>query len=74
MTAQPIPLLIGFFGHIRDPRVERNRAYPLLEVIVITLLAVMAFAEGWENIKTYGKAREGWLRKFLPPAERYPRT
>jgi predicted transposase YbfD/YdcC len=66
MTNQSIPPLIDFFRHIKDPRVERNKAYPLLEVIVITLLAVMAFAEGWEDIGKYGKAKEGWLRKFLP--------
>jgi predicted transposase YbfD/YdcC len=66
MNNQPIPPLIDFFRHIKDPRIERNKAYPLIEVIVITLLAVMAFAEGWEDIEKYGKAKEGWLRKFLP--------
>jgi hypothetical protein len=52
--------------HIKDPRLERNKAYPLLEVMVITLLAVMASAEGWEDIEKYGKAKEGGLKKFLP--------
>jgi predicted transposase YbfD/YdcC len=66
MTNQPVPPLIDFFKHIKDPRIERNKLYPLIEVIVITLLAVMAFAEGWEDIETYGKAKEGWLKKFLP--------
>jgi predicted transposase YbfD/YdcC len=66
MTKQPIPPLIDFFKDIKDPRIERNKAYPLIEVIVITLLAVMAFAEGWEDIEKYGKAKESWLRKFLP--------
>jgi predicted transposase YbfD/YdcC len=66
MNKQPIPPLIDFFKHIKDPRIERNKAYPLIEVIVITLLAVMAFAEGWEDIEKYGKAKEAWLRKFLP--------
>jgi predicted transposase YbfD/YdcC len=45
----------------------------LLEVIVITLLAVMAFAEGWEDIEKYGKAKEGWLRKFLPLEQGIPK-
>ncbi|MDR3114477.1 MAG: ISAs1 family transposase [Treponema sp.] len=58
---------------MKDPRVERNKAYPLLEVIVITLLAVMAFAEGWEDIEKYGKAKEGWLRKFLPLEQGIPK-
>jgi hypothetical protein len=50
MNNQPIPPLINFFKHIEDPRIERNKVYPLIEVIIITLLAVMAFAEGWEDM------------------------
>ncbi|MDR2070821.1 MAG: transposase family protein, partial [Treponema sp.] len=56
---------MDYFKDIKDPRIERNKAYPLIEVIVITLLAIMAFAEGWEDIEKYGKAKESWLRKFL---------
>jgi predicted transposase YbfD/YdcC len=26
----------------------------------------MAFAEGWEDIETYGHAKHAWLKKFLP--------
>jgi len=26
----------------------------------------MAFAEGWEDIETYGLAKKAWLKKFLP--------
>ncbi|MDR2245552.1 MAG: ISAs1 family transposase [Treponema sp.] len=66
MNNQPIPPLINFLRHIKDPRIERNKVYPLIEVIVITLLAVMAFAEGWENIELHGKAKKAWLKQFLP--------
>jgi predicted transposase YbfD/YdcC len=50
---------------IRDPRIERNKRYPLYEVIVVTILAVIALAQGWEAIERYGKAKEAWLRRFL---------
>ena len=26
----------------------------------------MAFAEGWEDIETYGQSKQEWLKKFLP--------
>ncbi|MDR0378004.1 MAG: transposase family protein, partial [Spirochaetaceae bacterium] len=45
-----------YFSVIRDPRIERNKLYPLHEVIVITILAVIAMAQGWEDIERYGKA------------------
>lgn len=57
---------MNYFSVIRDPRVERNKLYPLHEVIVITILAVIAMAQGWEDIQGYAKAKENWLRRFLP--------
>jgi hypothetical protein len=38
----------------------------LIEVIVIILLAATASVEGRGDIETYGKAKEAWLKKFLP--------
>jgi hypothetical protein len=73
MTNQSIPPLIDFFKNIKDPRIERSKAYPLLEVIVITLPAIMAFAEGWEDIEKYGKAKEDWPKKFLPLTHGIPK-
>ena len=66
MKKAPVPPLMEYFADIEDPRIERNKDYPLIEVIVITILAVMAFAEGWEYIETYGCAKKAWLRQFLP--------
>ena len=66
MEKAPVPPLMDYFKDIKDPRIERNKAYPLIEVIIITILAVMAFAEGWEDIETYGLAKQAWLKKFLP--------
>jgi predicted transposase YbfD/YdcC len=66
MIPETIPPIIDFFSDIKDPRIERKKCYPLIEVIVITLLAVMAFAKGWEDIELYGKTKEAWLKPFLP--------
>jgi hypothetical protein len=47
------------------PRQEVNKLYPLEEVIAITILAVMSFARGWEDIRRYGESKKAWLSKFL---------
>jgi predicted transposase YbfD/YdcC len=73
MKKTPVPPLLDYFKDIKDPRIERNKAYPLIEVIVITILAVMAFAEGWEDIETYGLAKQAWLKKFLPLVNGIPK-
>jgi predicted transposase YbfD/YdcC len=58
------PIMV-YFSVIEDPREEVNKIYPLHEVIAITLLAVMCFARGWEDIQRYGEAKKEWLSKFL---------
>jgi hypothetical protein len=50
--------IMPYFSIIRDPRVERNKLYPLHEVIVITIPAVIALAQGWEDIEHYARAKE----------------
>ena len=57
--------IMGYFSGIPDPRHKINRKYPLYEIITITILAVMSFAKGWEDIERYGKAKRVWLSKFL---------
>ncbi|GHV27497.1 H repeat-associated protein YdcC [Spirochaetia bacterium] len=59
--------IIAYFSGVKDPRTNRNklRKYPLVEVIVITILAVISAAKGWEDIERYGKAKRKWLEKFL---------
>ena len=57
--------IMEYFSAIPDPRKEINKRYPLYEVIVITILAVMSFAKGWEDIQRYGQAKPECLSKFL---------
>jgi hypothetical protein len=45
------------FGEIADPRVERTRAHQLLNILAIALLAVLAGADRWVTIETYGNAK-----------------
>jgi predicted transposase YbfD/YdcC len=59
-----VPLL-DYFSDIPDPRKTINRKYPLHEIIAITILAVVSFAKGWEDIERYGKAKRKWLSNHL---------
>lgn len=57
--------LCEFFADLPDPRVERTRVHPLDEVLVVSVLAVLAGADGWDDIVEWGEAREKWLHTFL---------
>jgi hypothetical protein len=62
---RPLMPVMGYFSDIHDPRIERNTLYPLHEVIVITILAIIFMAQGREDIERYARAKEPWLRRFL---------
>jgi len=60
------------FGQIEDPRMPRTRAHHLVDIIVITLFAVISGADSWLGIEAYGQAKEEWLKQFLSLANGIP--
>lgn len=54
-----------YFKQVKDPRVERTRWHLLTDIITIAILAVVAGAEGWEDIEEYGLNKKEWLETFL---------
>jgi len=57
---------IEHFSSLRDPRVERNKRYPLMEILLLAVCAMLSGAEGWEAMEEFGQAKLAWLRKFAP--------
>jgi predicted transposase YbfD/YdcC len=58
--------LTAVFGDLPDPRIETaNKLHPLTDILVIATCAVIAGAEGWEDIAEYGRSKEGFFRRFL---------
>lgn len=65
MSEQPLTRIEACFGDIYDARVQGRCDYPLVEVIPIAICAILAGAEGWTDIETFGKIKESWLKQFL---------
>jgi predicted transposase YbfD/YdcC len=57
--------LLSHFQELQDPRIERTKRHLLLDIIGLTLFAVMAGADTWEDIEDYGRLKHEWLKKFL---------
>jgi hypothetical protein len=53
------------FSVLEDPRVERYKRHKLLDIIILTIYAVISGAEGWEAIEQFGKEKQDWLRKWI---------
>ena len=55
---------INHFESIEDPRSHINQKHNLLDVIFLTVVAIVSGAEGWKDIKQFGDSKLDWLRKF----------
>ena len=52
------------FGTLIDPR-NAQKSHHLLDIIAITILAVLGGANGFIDIEEYAKAKYDWLKSFL---------
>lgn len=65
MPTQAAADLLHHFGHLTDPRIERTKEHKLSDIVVIAICAIIAGADGWVAVETFGHAKEKWLRTFL---------
>lgn len=64
-SMKPSVSLLEHFKNLEDPRAQHLIEHQLLDIIAITICAVICGAETWVDIESYGRAKEEWLRKFL---------
>lgn len=57
---------LDYFSDLEDPRSDTNKLYPVNELLLLTLFAVICGADGWEDIEYYGECKLIFLREFLP--------
>ena len=56
---------IDYFSELEDPRIERCKKHELLDILFLSICAVLAGADGWEDIESFGRLKLPWLQKFL---------
>jgi predicted transposase YbfD/YdcC len=61
----PGVMLMQRLKDLDDPRVTGRCDHVLVDILVIALCAVMAGAEGWDDIEGWGEANEERLRQYL---------
>jgi len=58
--------LLKHFATLDDPRVDRTKRYPLVEIIFLIISATLSGCEGWKSIRDFGLMKLDWLKQFLP--------
>jgi len=53
------------FSSLTDPRVVSRSAHKLIDMVIITVCAVLAGADNWVEIAGFGRAKKDWFARFL---------
>jgi hypothetical protein len=57
--------ILSYFAGVEDPRKDKNRKHPLINIIGIAILGLIGGADNWVDIERYGRAKQAWLGTFL---------
>ena len=57
--------ILKHFETLDDPRIDRTKRYPLIEIIFLIISASISGCDGWKSIRDFGKMKLNWLRQFL---------
>ena len=61
------------FKSLQDGRIDINIRYELLDIVFLTLVAILCGAEGCKDIQRFGESKLEWLRKYRAFKQGIPR-
>ena len=64
-TQHPSGSLLTHFETLEDPRTAYLVEHPLLDIVALTICAVICGAETWKGIEAYDHSKSDWLKTFL---------
>ena len=53
------------FKDLTDPRINRTKLHPLINILTITICAIIAGCDDFQSISEYGKSKKSWFGEFL---------
>ncbi len=65
MKLKPKTTISEHFSAIKDPRIDRTKKHQLIDIITITLCAVISGAQTWDDIELFGNCKYDWFKSFL---------
>jgi predicted transposase YbfD/YdcC len=57
--------VMDYLAQVPDPRMERTRAHPLVNILVIALLAIVCGADSFVAIEAFGRSKKEFLATLL---------
>jgi predicted transposase YbfD/YdcC len=59
------PRLETYFADLKDPREAMNQDHRFMDVLIITICAVICGADDWVAVSSFGQAKRLWFEQFL---------
>lgn len=53
------------FRNLSDPRTGNHKRHLLIDILILTVIAVICGAESWDSIEMFGKSKQDFLKRFL---------
>ena len=60
------------FEVIEDPRIERHKRYPLLNILIFTFVAIMSDQQSWYEIHAFCMSNLGWFSQYIDVSSGVP--
>ncbi|MEG4293110.1 transposase family protein, partial [Microcoleus sp. C2C3] len=64
MKLQPKITIADHFSDLEYPRIERTKHHQLIDIITLSLCAVICGADTWVDIESYGRAKYQYFGQF----------
>jgi len=54
-----------YFSQLPDPRIQRNKKHLLIDIIILSIIAIICGADSWNSIELFGNSKKEFLSKIL---------
>ena len=57
--------LIDVFADLPDPRLDRQKRHKLLDIVIISICAVLSGIDNFVDMELYARCKESFFKRFL---------
>jgi predicted transposase YbfD/YdcC len=72
MPKYPSATINKHFSDLEDPRIDRAKLHPLINILTIALCGAISGADTWVDIELFGESKEQWFASFLDMSNGIP--
>jgi predicted transposase YbfD/YdcC len=72
MPEDPSATISEYFADLEDPRIDRAKLHPLINILTIALCGAICGADSWVDIELFGESKQDWFASFLDMSNGVP--